>query len=559
MMKLRKIGMKIIYAENPAIGKNHPYLQSFIHDKHLPIDHYLSKEDKYMIYKLATSPEYSSGDVSSRLEIYDQILNPRKFTRSFSGTNRVVYTHKSEKDFLLKIALDDVGASDNLREYTNQEYLKPYIPKLFDVTPCGTIALMERVTPILSRDEFYIHANSIYDVITHLIGHGFVLEDIGTDFFMNWGIRKEFGPVLLDFPYIFRSNKERMRCISFNHDTHVPCYGKIGYDDGFNFLFCSKCGKRYAAKDVGTVISLFSEKRRSKSIMKSKRDEITVELQIGNTVYSKKISPDASVDYIADNDVISFVNSVNKKVNERINDIVKDNEPKQTNKPNIRKSESNPGFRHIRNIDDKLKPIMVELGKKFNFNPFDIPEMMEEYLGEYMEDHWEDYMEIKVVSKPASYRKKLSDEENDKYDERIENAFRLPNGKSFYYDIRSYVIDLYISKAFPKINEEKFYHTLEKGVEEYFIELEKANAFDDKRKNKDENKNENLMTNSLVEAIVSITNSDETFNFKKEKEEEKPKQIELKMDSPNSLGNTIVTDMAKDIIGTPGKLNSKEF
>ena len=29
------------------------------------------------------------------------------------------------------------------------------------------------------------------------------MADIGTNFFMNWGIRPGFGPVLLDYPYVY--------------------------------------------------------------------------------------------------------------------------------------------------------------------------------------------------------------------------------------------------------------------------------------------------------------------------------------------------------------------
>ena len=81
--------------------------------------------------------------------------------------------------------------------------LKPFVTKMFECSPCGTVATVERVEPITSRQEFLSVADDIFDLLNQQILGQYILEDIGTNYFMNYGLRKGFGPVLLDYPYLF--------------------------------------------------------------------------------------------------------------------------------------------------------------------------------------------------------------------------------------------------------------------------------------------------------------------------------------------------------------------
>ena len=568
MMETRKSASVISYAEDSGIGYNNPYLQIFLQMKHAPIDTYLTKEDKYILWRLATYPPYSEGTAEERMAIYDQIMNPRGFIRSYAGTNRVIYTHKDDPSFLLKIGLDSVGIKDNLDEFKNQKYLRPYVPKTFDVTPCGTIALSERVKPIMNREDFLKNASMIYDTITYLVNKGFVLEDIGTDFFMNWGVRHNFGPVLLDYPYLYRINKSRMRCIKYTQD-HKPCGGKLVYEDGFNFIHCEKCGQRYAAKDVGTHIEVFKFKRRGKSVMRKNRDEIVVEVSIGNKKYTRPINPNASVDYVAKEEIIERVKTEKPKpVNNPAPRMYMGDSRTPTRKsispnPNT-KLESNPGFRHFRLIDDRLKPIMMQLGTELGFDPFRIPIMMEEYIAEYMQDHWTDYIDIKVICNPTSERRKLPAADKIQYDRRIDEEFEVPNGKVFVYELRSYITNMYISKAFPQVNEDAMYGTFQKAVRSYFAELKKSQEFEKKEKKEDFEKG----NDELADALLDIANSEEWNPQAHEGEDipvktpDKQETVDINkvsFDNPNTLGAPIVADMAQDIIATKSKPKSTEF
>ena len=75
----------------------------------------------------------------------DTILKNRGFRKFHSGTNRIVYAYLEDTSFLIKVALDKVGMRDNPDEMKSSYKLKPFLPKVFEVSPCGTVATVERV------------------------------------------------------------------------------------------------------------------------------------------------------------------------------------------------------------------------------------------------------------------------------------------------------------------------------------------------------------------------------------------------------------------------------
>lgn len=187
----------------------------------------------------------------------DEVMNRRGFVKFVAGTNRIAYRPINNNDFLVKVAYDNVGLGDNPKEFQNQFIFKPFVTKVFEVTPCGTLGVFERVNPITSREEFLSVASDIYEVINEWFIGEYILEDIGTKFFMNWGIRKNFGPVLLDYPYVYKLDGKKLYC-NVPSETEISgcCGGEIDYDPGFNFLYCKKCGVRYRANELAEAIQV---------------------------------------------------------------------------------------------------------------------------------------------------------------------------------------------------------------------------------------------------------------------------------------------------------------
>lgn len=215
-----------------------------------PITCYLTPQDVEQLRQIATSVRLSS-QIQKKYKMIDDIMVARGFKRFSAGTNRVVYRYLEDNRFLAKIAVDRVGMQDNPLEFQNQQFLQPFVSKMFHVSPCGTVGFAERVLPVKNKEEFRLIADDVFDIIINKILGLYVVEDIGTKYFMNWGIRPGFGPVLLDYPYVYKLDGNKLWCskelIDFGGEI---CNGEIDYDDGFNHLVCSRCGKVYLATDL---------------------------------------------------------------------------------------------------------------------------------------------------------------------------------------------------------------------------------------------------------------------------------------------------------------------
>lgn len=218
-----------------------------------PLNTLIHPQDGWDIYELAHSLKYSSR-LSHKLKCIDQIMKSRGFVKIGAGTNRVIYRFLEDNTILLKISFDRIALQDNIGEFKNQHLLKPFVPKTFEIHPSGSLALSERVRPIKRMAEFIEIGDDIFDIITNVFIGKYVLEDIGTKYFMNWGIRDGFGPVLLDYPYCYELDGKKLYCNEIDETTGQPCNGVIDYDDGFNKLICPKCGKHYLAKNLENSI-----------------------------------------------------------------------------------------------------------------------------------------------------------------------------------------------------------------------------------------------------------------------------------------------------------------
>lgn len=223
-----------------------------------PIMALFTPNDIQELYKIATSLRYN-GNMSKKREMIDAIMKRRGFRYLGCGTNRVVYSFLESKDFVAKVALDRVGLKDSGSEYINQAYFQPFCCKIFEVDPTGVIAFVERVNPISSIEEFLSVADDVFNMmVTKIIGK-YVVDDLGTKTYMNFGIRQNsngytFGPVIIDFPYVYELDGAKLKCQTIIKNKYTGmdeiCNGDIDYQPGFNGLICTKCGREYKAMDL---------------------------------------------------------------------------------------------------------------------------------------------------------------------------------------------------------------------------------------------------------------------------------------------------------------------
>lgn len=240
-----------------------------------PISAVLNSWDIENLHSIAVSVKLS-GNGAKKLEMIHYIMRNKGFKKLAGGTNRVVYYHPDIPGVVYKIAIDAVGIKDNPAEFINQKYLKPFCTKVFEVTPCGTVGSFERVNRITTFEEFYTMSMDIYYLIVNKFIGKYVLDDIGIDFFMNYGYRNAFGPVILDFPYVYILDGAKLYC-NKRKPNGKRCGGEIDYEPGFNKLICSKCGAVYKARDLGDPTGEYDEDRK---LIAKKKGELNMKISL---------------------------------------------------------------------------------------------------------------------------------------------------------------------------------------------------------------------------------------------------------------------------------------
>ena len=219
----------------------------------IPIGCLLSSQDIAELIGIATSIRYNAS-IHRKYEAMDAVMGRRGFVKAHSGTNRRIYRFLEDPSFVAKVAVDKVGMQDSPQEYVHQIKFQPFCCKIFEVHPSGIVAFVEKVNPITSLEEMLSVADDVFNMmITKIVGK-YVIDDLGTKTFMNFGVRPFFGPVILDFPYVYELDPDRLICrhkIIDPFGKEVVCNGEIDIIPGFNGYRCLKCGREYKAIDLG--------------------------------------------------------------------------------------------------------------------------------------------------------------------------------------------------------------------------------------------------------------------------------------------------------------------
>ena len=249
----------------------------------IPLGCLFSRDDIRYINEAVNSVKLTSK-TQEKYNLIDEIMSHRHFVKMSSGTNRVCYKYLEDQRIVVKVAFRRTGLKDNRNELINQTYLKPYICKCFESTTCGTIAEFEKVEPITNEIEFKYIAEDIFDLINKKIDGRYILEDIGTKSFLNYGIRKGFGPVILDYAYVYEVDGNKLFCNAPDmNNPYMPCGGEIDFDVGFNEIRCTKCGKKYFGNELAKVY-----KENEQIISKKGERKMIVTVQRGNEVINEK-------------------------------------------------------------------------------------------------------------------------------------------------------------------------------------------------------------------------------------------------------------------------------
>lgn len=294
--------------------------------KRPPIYSYLPFNIINQIKNLVHDPKLMARP-SQKYKLMNDILRPIGFRHLASGTNRRTFYSIFDEGIVLKIALDSVGEEANLREFQTQYFIQPFCAKTFDVLPDGLIALSERVEPMKEEDYKNTWSSDIFDFIFQILNRGYIMEDVGGNFFKNWGVRFGFGPVILDYPYIYEIDWHKLKCSKKDPITNDKCLGDLDYDysRGMSEIICTKCGARYSAKYLAKLVNVSKINKRRENIMSLIPTEVKVTTMRGSNVLkrfysetSERKDPDVSFTHDGSPIITSCIeNPMKTKLNEK--------------------------------------------------------------------------------------------------------------------------------------------------------------------------------------------------------------------------------------------------
>ena len=159
------------------------------------------------------------------------------------GTNRFAFKLDG---FVIKVATDDEGKTDNLKEFKMAKRLYPYVIKVYDVSKNGTLLVCEYIQPFMSYSEMCMYSTQIKSILKEL-SSVYLIGDVGINpqNYGNWGLRMGSNePVCLDFAYIYSVSSELFKCID------PKCGGIMVPDEDFFALYCNSCKKKYTFQDI---------------------------------------------------------------------------------------------------------------------------------------------------------------------------------------------------------------------------------------------------------------------------------------------------------------------
>lgn len=275
---------------NYITGDIKRYLNSFIRPS---IYYYIPNDAINTLYNISCDAKLSNTPLK-RFNLQNEVLDKYGFKPLASGTSRRTFYSIYDPNIIIKLGSDLIGRSDNLSENIIQELLLPFCPKILDVDPTGSVMLAERVETMTEKEYKEVWINEIFDLVESLYQLGYLFEDVGLYSFKNWGVRIGFGPVILDFPYLYQIDWDKMICDKEDPITHKKCGGKIGYnyEEVMSEIICYKCKSRYSAKYLSKPITgktLESILGRNKKMKKSY--DIPVIVVKGNKVVFNPSAP----------------------------------------------------------------------------------------------------------------------------------------------------------------------------------------------------------------------------------------------------------------------------
>lgn len=359
-----------------------------------PLTYYIPYNVIREIEEITSSVKYMNKP-AKKMELVNNILAPYGFKPLASGTNRRSFYCEYDPSIIVKLGSDIVGREDNKSEFVLQHTLKPYVPKIYDIFPSGVLCLEERVEPLTEKEFKLNHSKFVFDCIFFILSKGYIMEDVGTNFFKNWGVRMNGGPVILDFPYLYEVDYNKLKC-DFVDSNGIRCNGYLdyNYDTGMNEIICLKCGRRYSAKSLAKVRT---------------KDELKFQSAQKGVKYDTMIDTDIKTRVEVDGKIICFCNETNNKLNLNTkNQSIEQEKPKTQ----YNKEVKNQIIKFLVNIERQFgEETSLDLAEKLGIKYFTLKEQ-EEKRNKYKEKQQIkiDKNKLEKIEKPLTASQILKEE-----------------------------------------------------------------------------------------------------------------------------------------------------
>lgn len=242
-----------LFDKQPVVNNDiSEYLRNFVKP---PLRYYIPEHVLITLYNISCDSKLANNP-KKRFEVQNNLLESYGFRPLASGTSRRTFYCVYDPQIIIKLGSDMIGRSDNLSEFILQRVLSPFCPKIFDVDQTGSVMLSERVET-MTENDYKKWIKEIFAFVESYFQLGYIFEDIGLYSFKNWGLRLGFGPVLLDFPYLYQIDWNKMVCDRIDPITHKKCSGQIGYnyESVMSEIICHKCNVRYSAQYLAKPIT----------------------------------------------------------------------------------------------------------------------------------------------------------------------------------------------------------------------------------------------------------------------------------------------------------------
>lgn len=119
-----------------------------------PLYEIVPYEAEAEFYRIATTISLN-GDLLKKYQLMNDLAEKLDLTFLARGTTRSVYTVNYDSSLVIKVGYDKAYITDSAKEYENQELIKPFCSKCFEISSTGCIGLFERVNPIRHCGQWY--------------------------------------------------------------------------------------------------------------------------------------------------------------------------------------------------------------------------------------------------------------------------------------------------------------------------------------------------------------------------------------------------------------------